>query len=271
MSQNNPNPSPDNFDDVEAKAELERKEADYPKKADGSVDVDALTPEQRAEYWKARHDASTRGFHSYKAKTDKEIADLKKSPNPSAPSKEAIDAAAANAETLEDFEKAIPNFDLLDPDTQGNLRGIFRALENRVFSKLNSDPGVAFARQSYNEKKWDAAFDAVAPQFGEDLIKNKADFKSKYFQANNVPDNIEEILTQLAKAYLFDSAKEAGAAEERQRGQQIDLERGNGGPKAPTSGMTIDDWEHLRLTKPKVFAARAKEYEAWLAAGNGQE
>lgn len=277
MSQNNtPNPATDGFD-IEALQELERKEADYPKKTDGSVDIDSLTSEQAASYWKDRHDASTRGFHSFKNKTDAEKADLaaklealEQSPNPT-PTKTEIESAAANADTLEDFEKSIPNFDLLDPDTQGNLRGIFQALENRVFSKLNKDPGVAFARQTYADKKWSEAFDAIAPAFGEDLIKNKADFKSRYFQPNNVPDNIGEILTQLAKSYLFDAAKEAGAAEEREKNGRIDLERGNGGPKAPTSNMTIDDWEHLRMANPKAFAARSKEYDAWIAAGNGQE
>jgi hypothetical protein len=272
MSQNpNANPSPDNFNDVEAKAEQERKEAAYPKKTDGSVDVDALTTEQKAEYWKDRHDASTRGFHQFKAKTDAEIETLKKSLPPT-PSKEAVNAAAANAETLEDFEKSIPNFELLDIDTQTNLRAIFTALENRVFSKLNNDPGVAFARQTFNEQKWEKAFNAIAPAFGEDLSKKKEDFKSKYFQPHNVPDNIEEILTQLAKSYLYDSAKEKGAEEARLQDQErVDLARGNGGPKSPQSGMSLDDWDHLRRTNPKEFARRAPEYNAAMAAGQLQE
>jgi hypothetical protein len=270
MSQNNPNPNPDNFDDVEAKAELERKEADYPKKADGSVNIDALTPEQASTFWKDRHDASTRGFHKFAAKTAEEMKALRES-QPPQPSKEELEAAAAKAETLEDFEKAIPNFDLLDADTQTNLRAIFRTMEARVVSMLNKDPGVALARQTFNGQKWDDAFNRIAPMFGEDLTKEKENFKSKYFQPNNVPDNIEEILTQLAKSYLFDTARERGASEEREKQARIDLERGGGGPKAPQSGMSIDDWEHLRKTNPRAFAARSKEYNAQVAAGQLQE
>lgn len=270
----NPNPSPaDNFDDVEAKAALERKEASYPKKEDGSVDVDALAPDEAAVYWKDRHDASTRGFHQFKSKADQTLAEkeaeleaLKKSPAP-APTKTEIDAAAANAETLEQFEQSIPNFDILDPDTQANLRGIFRGVDAKIRGALSNDPGVAFARQTYNENKWETAFNSILPQFGEPLAKAKADFKSKYFQPNNVPDNITELLITFAKSYLFDHAKEAGAQEERDKAARIDPLRGNGGPKEPTSGMTIDDWEHLRTTNPKAFAARSAEYNAQVEAG----
>lgn len=274
MTQNpTPNPATDSFDDVELKAEMERKEASYPKKEDGSVDIDALTPEERADYWKDRHDASTRGFHSYKNKTDaekRELAEklekLEQSPNPT-PTKTEIESAANNADTLADFEKQIPNFELLDDDTQANLRAIFGAMNSQLDRRLNSDPGVVYGRQVVNEQKWDRAFEAIAPAFGQDLIAAKADFKSKYFQKDNVPDNIQEILTTLAKSYLYDTAAERGAQQARELDERIDPERGQGGPKIPTPSMSIDDWERLRLNNPKEFARRSKEFNEAMSTG----
>lgn len=270
MSQQTPNPSTDNFDDLELKQEMERKEASYPKKEDGSVDIDALTPEEASIYWKDRHDASTRGFHQFKAKTEEEMNELRKSVPP-APAEQVVVEAAETAETLDEFEKNIPDFDLLDDSTQANLRAIFQAMDRRLQKNLDNDPGVKLARQTFAAQKWDESFNRIAPAFGTRLTEKREDFRARYFQANNVPDNIDEILTQLGKSYLYDQALEDGAAQERERNERIDPLRGTGGPKTPVSGMTIDDWERLRKTNPKAFAARSKEFDEQMASGQLDE
>lgn len=264
-----PNPATDTLEDVEANAAQERMVADLPKRPDGSVDTDALTPEEAAAYWKNLHDAGARGFHKFKESKDREIADLMTKVNLSpeaTPSKTEVVAAAEEADTLQDFESAIPNFELLDPDTQDHLRAIFGAMSAKLEKRLNSDPGVAFARQTFAEQQWERAFEAVAPKFGTDLTSRKADFKAKYYNGGSVPPNIESILAELAKGYLYDVAREHGAQEERDRAGRIDLERG-GGPKEPSSTMTVDDWERLRQTNPQAFAARAAEFRQAMNTG----
>lgn len=269
-----PNPSPDNLNDVEARAEAERREDGYPKKPDGSVDVAALTPEQAASYWKSMHDASTTGFHKFKSAKDTEIETLRSQLEEArnAGSRTPTDAeieAAAGAGTEAEFESQIPNFDVLDADTQASLRALFRAMETRVDSRLRSldaDPGIAFARRTVNERKWDLAFDQAAASL-PGLAAEREAFKAQHFQANNVPDNIADILVQLGKSFLFDRAREIGATEERSKEGMIDLEAGGGGAQPDPTEMTIDDWERLRLKNPREFARRAPEYNAALAAG----
>lgn len=267
-----PNPTTDTFDDVEGGAEAERREAGYPKKPDGSVDVDALTPEQAAAYWKSMHDATTTGFHKFKSTKDTEIENLKaelenarNAGNPT-PTAAEVNSAAAGAETMADFESQIPNFDILDPETQAVLRAIFNRMDARLDKRFNSDPGLAFARRTVNERNWDLAFEKVAAEF-PDLAADKAAFKAKYFQANNVPENIAEILAQLAKVHLFDRARTIGAEDEAAKAKRIDLEAGGGRQVADPTAMTIDDWERLRTKNPKEFARRSAEFNAALDSG----
>lgn len=246
--------------------------ADLPKKEDGSVDLDACTPEEQAKYWKHRHDASTRGFHSFANKTKEKMNKLK-SPTPPAPSKETVEAAAHNADTMEDFKNAIPNFENFDEDTKNSLVGIFNMLDKRAQDRISKDPGVQHGRKIAAEKAWDDAFSSVSsnPLFGAELTSRKADFKAKYFNPGNVPANIEEILTDLAKGYLFDVSRDIGRKEGEENAGRFDLHRTHGGPKTDTSAMTIDDWEELRLKNPQEFARRGKEYNEALKSGKLKE
>lgn len=244
--------------------------ADLPKKEDGSVDLDALTPEEKADYWKHRHDASTRGFHQFANKTKGEIEKLKQKPSHvQEPVKEVVQQAADNAETMEEFAKAIPNFDFLDEDQQKSLYGVFNHIKTKLTQEFSKDPGIQYGRRVVAEKTWDNAFEAVAknPLFGEELAKRKAEFKNKYYNPSNVPGNIEEILTDLAKGYLFEHAREIGRQDTVIEDGRLDLNRTHGGPKNGGSKMTIDDWELLQKKNPQEFARRSKEYNAQLKAG----
>jgi len=275
---NNPNPA-NSFDvdaiiaETQAKADvLEGTEvADLPKKADGSVDLEACTIEEQAIYWKAKHTASTKGFHEFSAKTKEKINELQSRQD--APTKEAIEGAAANADTVEEFQKAIPNFNLLDDDTQASLVGIFNSLSAKLDAKMSKDPGIQFGRKIVAEQSWDEAFDTVAsnPVFGTLLKESKADFKAKYFNPANVPTNIAEILTDLAKSYLFDKSSQIGAENALAEQNRIDIHQPHGGSKQPGSKMTADDWERLRIKQPQEFARRYKEFNEQMKSGALQE
>lgn len=248
--------------------------ADLPKKEDGSVDLDALTPEERADYWKHRHDASTRGFHQYSKKVKTEIEKLKTTKSPeSTPSKVVVQQAAENAETMDDFAKAIPNFEFLDEDQQKSLYGVFNHIKTQLVQQISQDPGVQHGRRVVAEKTWDDAFDAAAknPLFGNELAQKKADFKARYYNPQNVPGNIEEIITELAKGYLFETAREIGRKEIQEEEGRIEPLRQTGGPGNGGSKMTINDWHLLQQKNPQEFARRSKEYNAQLKAGELDE
>ncbi len=246
-------------------------ESDFPRKTDGSIDLDAMTPEQKADYWKQRSDEQARGFNEFKEKTQQEIDELK-SKIPASPSPEELARKAGEAETLSDFEKMIPGFEMYDEDTQKAFQSFYSNIRKNIIDDFNKDPAIQFARSTYNEKKWNEAFETVAsnPQFA-DLRQSKEEFRKKYFQPHNVPDNIVEILTELAKSFLFDKAREIGAEEERKKQERIDSERANGGDKTPPASRTLADWEYLARTNPKEFARRSKEYQADLDAGKLKE
>jgi hypothetical protein len=157
-------------------------------------------------------------------------------------------------------EDLIPNFSDLDEEAQNNLLVYTKNIERNVRNEINKDPALAFARGIYNEKQWDDAFHSVSEQYPE-LQSNSADFKSKYFNPNNVPENISEILQDVAKIYLFDTAKELGASEERKKAGRLEIETSTGGDRTPVARRSLADWNELAQTNPAKFASLSAEYE----------
>lgn len=159
-----------------------------------------------------------------------------------------------------------PGFEQLDPEAQQNLIAYTNVVTKKAQEAILADPAISFARHSYNTQKWDAAFTTVTQQF-PDLAQHKEEFKAQFFNAQHVPDNIEELLADLAKIYLFDKAKEIGAEEERKRLERIDLEDVTGGDKTPTGNRSLDDWQRMARENPAEFARRSKEFNEDMAAG----
>lgn len=164
-----------------------------------------------------------------------------------------------------------PGFENLDQDAQENLINYTKTVEDRVKNDLFKDPAIAFARQSFNEKKWNDAFDKVASTIPE-LSTSREDFKNKYFKVNNVPDNIENILTDISKIYLFDKVKDIGIREEKEReSNRIDSETGNGGDKSAPTGRSLDEWQTLQKTNPAKFATEYKKFNEDYNSGKLRE
>lgn len=182
--------------------------------------------------------------------------------------------AAGNSNGLpihsSDTEILYPGFEQLDPEAQENLLKYTEAVTSKAEQKILSRPSIAFAEKTYNESKWDVAFAETVAQFPE-LAAAKGDFKAKFFNPKNVPDNISEILTTMAKSYLFDKARDLGAEEGRQVAERVQLEEPTGGDKTPTVHRSLEDWTRLAQTNPVKFAAMKAEYEADLASGKLKE
>lgn len=163
-----------------------------------------------------------------------------------------------------------PGFEDLELDAQENLKEYTRNVEKSVRDNIYKDPAIAFARQAYNEKKWNDAFDTISSTIPT-LKDLKDEFKTKYFSPHNVPDNIENILQDVAKIYLFDKAKDIGAMEEQQRASRIETERNSGGDNSPTAGRSLADWQRMQQENPGKFAKESKSFFADLASGKLKE
>jgi len=159
-----------------------------------------------------------------------------------------------------------PGFEELDPEAQANLIAYTDMVSKRAIDSVYKDPAIAFARTTYNETKFDKALAEVVSKYPE-LANSKDEFKNKYFNASNTPDNIDVILEDMAKIHLFEKAKEIGAMEEKQKANRIDLERATGGEKAPTSSRSLEDWHRMMQENPAQFAKHSKEYNDDLASG----
>jgi hypothetical protein len=132
------------------------------------------------------------------------------------------------------------------------------------------DPSIAEARAMANESRFERALSKVVEKYPE-LKESKDDFKSKYYNPNLVPSNIESILEDVAKMHLFDKAKDLGAKEEKARANRVDLEKSTGGDKTPHASRSLNDWLRMSRENPQQFASLSKEYQADLESGKLKE
>jgi hypothetical protein len=169
---------------------------------------------------------------------------------------------ATNLNNSPDLEEELyPNFNDLDEDAKQNLLAYTETVKRSVREDIYKDPALAFARSNYNEKKWDDAFSALTDLY-PDIKTNAHDFKTKYFNPQNVPENISEILQDVAKIYLFDKAEEIGAQKERSKADRIEHDVATGGEKTPSVRRSMEDWLYMSQTNPVQFAKLDKEYQA---------
>jgi hypothetical protein len=177
---------------------------------------------------------------------------------------------AGNLSRPDATDDLIPGFDTLDPEAQNNLLAYTNAVVKKTREEIYKDPAIAFAHSNYNETKFNNALDVVIAQFPA-LAPHKEEFRGQYFNPNNVPDNIQEILESMAKVYLFDKAKDIGAEEAKAAADRVDLEDTTGGDRTPTARRTLSDWQLMARTNPAKFASLKKEYEADLESGQLKE
>lgn len=182
---------------------------------------------------------------------------------------EELEAKARSQEQNNSMD-TYPGFEQLDEDAQKNLIAYTNLVTKRAKEEIYKDPAIAHSVNIYNQNKFETALNSVVAKF-PDLAQSKDDFKNKNFNPKNVPDNIEGILTDLAKAYLFDKATEIGAKKEREKASRIDMERATGGTKTPTVNRTLEDWTRMAQENPAKFAQLSKEYQSDMDSGKLKE
>lgn len=177
---------------------------------------------------------------------------------------EELEAKGKAPEMEQPASDLYPGFEELDPEAQANLIAYTDIVTRRTVESVYKDPAISFAKTTYNETKFDRALAEVVSKY-PDL--NKEEFKAKVFNPNNVPDNIGDIMEDLAKIHLFDKAKELGAKEEQEKANRIDLERTTGGDTAPSVSRTLEDWHRMAMENPAEFAKLSKQYNEDLTSG----
>lgn len=168
------------------------------------------------------------------------------------------------------MESLYPGFEQLSQAEQANILAFSEGLTKKVRDEFNKDPSIAFARKNYNEATWDHGFNAVLAQYPE-LAESKDEFKTKYFNVNNVPENIDSILMDVAKIYLFDKARSLGAEDEKSRQSRIDTERSTAGDRTVKASRSLEDWNRMAQDNPAKFASMSKEYHADVESGKLKE
>jgi len=167
-----------------------------------------------------------------------------------------------NNQTNDDF---FPGFNELDDDARQNLLSFAESVKRKALEDVYKDPAIAYSRNTYNEKKWNDAFTEVSKDI-PNLSSYADSFKTQYYNPNNVPDNIAEVIKDLAKIFLFDKAKDIGAEEERVKNQRINLEDVTAGDKNPPSATrSLEEWQRMASEDPTKFASLSKEFNADLA------
>lgn len=160
----------------------------------------------------------------------------------------------------------IPGFEQLSDEEQRNLVAYTEGIKRKALEEIKKDPAYTFARETYNERKWESAFESVANEFPE-LRDSKDEFKKKYFNPVNVPENISDILKDLSKVHLFDKARDLGAKEALEKANRIDIERQQSGDKTPVAKRSLEDWHKLAQSNPAQFAKLAKEFNSDMESG----
>lgn len=144
--------------------------------------------------------------------------------------KEQFQARETEHENVQNTDDYYPGFNDLDEDAKNNLINYTNTVTRKAKEELYKDPAIAFAKKQYNERVWDSAFDNAVALYPE-LAESKEEFKSKYYNVNNVPENIDSILKDVAKIHLFDKAKSIGAKEESEKNSRVEIERTTAGKK----------------------------------------
>lgn len=170
------------------------------------------------------------------------------------------DGSHQNADSL------FPGFENLDEEARNNLIAYTDIVTKRVEDRFSQNPAIAFATKQYNETVFDNALQRTIEKYPQ-LAETKDEFKSKYFNVNNVPQNIEDILGDVAKIHLFDKAKDIGAKETEEKQNRVDGERNTAGPKETTVNRTLEDWQRMAQENPAKFAKLNKEYKTDLESG----
>lgn len=163
-------------------------------------------------------------------------------------------------------DNPFPGFEDLDDNAKEQFINYTNGIVSKATQQINKDPAIAYARKQFNTQKWEAALNNAISKYPK-LAESKDEFRTKYFDVNNVPENIDNILVDVAKIHLFDSSMEIGAKEEAEKNNRIEIERNTSGPKETNVNRSLEDWQRMSKENPEQFRKLSKEFNADMVSG----
>lgn len=163
-------------------------------------------------------------------------------------------------------DNPFPGFEDLDDVAKAQFISYTNGIINKATQEITKNPAIAFATKQYNTQKWESALNKAIEKYPQ-LAESKDEFRTKYFDVNNVPENIDNILIDVAKIHLFDSSMEIGAKTEADKNTRIELERNTSGPKEPPVRRSLEDWQRMQRENPEQFRKLSKEFNDDMASG----
>ena len=254
-----PHPHPDRFDDSELYPESQdhrgtEEFASLPKKEDGSFDIEAMTPEQKALFWESRYTHSRTGHNKYREQTEKDMEILRKAAElaggkgggePRQPQHPDNGGADEFAELG------------LDPKGTDVFRKAIEIGERRTLAKLGNNPLFQQSIASGNKLRLEEAFRQISTEAGYEYINDyRQEIIDEYFaDPLAYPEDLLSVLRTVAGHILW-SHRDEIATKKKPKHDQVDMLGGHAGNKqqvAPTRSMEY--WERLAKEDPQKFAS----------------
>lgn len=184
--------------------------------------------------------------------------------------KEELQARLDKKNNQDGDEPLFEGFQSLPEEDQRNMIEYTKSIKESVMNDVVNNPVFLDAQKRQNELKWDQAFASVSTAF-PDITEHKSEFKSKYYNQDNVPDNIDVILLDLTKSFLFDKAQEIGMRKAQEMQGRVEIphsQSGSGGQEEETSThKTLEEWNTLMKTDQKEFLRLQDQFNEDMASG----
>lgn len=238
--------NPNGFSDEELKGNQDI--ADLPRKQDGAIDIDALSTEQAARYWRHQAAASTKGFHAYKQRTDNELELERKR-------REELEASQKNMAPQPDSKTYDFSEMGVDENSQQVLNKVVEIAEERAYNRFKNDPNFVASIQSNNKARFDEAFTKLSQEEGYEPISNyKSEIIANYFgDLSDIPEDIYGVLKTVAGSVLYHHRDEIDASN-KPKHDRVDMLGGNSGDKSVAPTRSMEYWTRLANEDPQEFA-----------------
>lgn len=239
----------DTFSEEELKStpqESKERLDSLPKLDTGAFDLASMTPEQKAIYWEEKSKASTRGFHSYKQTTDREIEILRQ--------KGVVEDPKPQPKTSE-YREALIGLGIKDEVSLKALERMGQIAEQKSFERIASDPAFIGSIGGSNLARLDSAFAKLAQEEGyEAVLKYKDEIVKEYFEDPlKIPEDISSVLKTIAGSVLFSHRAEI-ASDLKPKHDRVNMLGGQGGEKKIAPIRSLEYWERIAKESPQEFA-----------------
>lgn len=227
-----------------------------PKKADGSFDIEAMTPEQKALFWESRYVHTRTGHNKYREQTERDLEILRK----------ATELANQNGggqrpQHTDNFGDD-DEFKELGLDEKGTevFRKAIEIGERRTLNRLGANPVFQQSVATGNKLRLNDAFSRLSTEKGYEYVN---DYRNEIVQDNfsdptSYPpddDTLLEVLRKVAGNVLW-SHRDEIALKKKPQHDQVDMLGGHGGNKQQTAPVrSMEYWERLAKEDPQKFAS----------------